>query len=536
MHMSKLIEDTFATAVRSRQNRAISELSSEFDYIVCGSGSAGSVVAGRLAANPEISVLLLEAGGSDETDLVMDTDSWPMNLGGGNDWSFVTEPNPNLGGRSLLYSMGKVLGGGSSINVGTWSRGHQADWDFYAAEAADAAWRYDAILELYRSRVEDWTGVPDPGFYGVGGPMHVQPADRPEPFSLALLDAAQSSGLPRFPNSGGQMMKEEGGCAVVDNIIHNGKRQSAYRSYVYPRMLQPNLTVLTNALTTRILLEGSRAVGIEFEHGAKLHQVRARSEVVLSQGAIQTPKLLMQSGIGDQKELREFGIDVMHHLPGVGRNLHDHVALALVWEASEAELPQNARSSAVAFWKTDPLLDAPNFYTYGIGVPFLTPENAARYPPPAAAWTLFMGMRPASRGSIHLTGAKASDALRVEANYLADPKDLIDLKLGIERAREIGNAPALRSFTKREHAPANLPGLALEEYIRNGLVTFWHQSGTAKMGRDAMSVVDSELKVYGVDALRIADASILPRVTTGNTMAPCVIVGERAVQLLQKES
>ena len=534
--MSKSVEDTFAAAARSHQSRLASELSTAFDYIVCGSGSAGSVVAGRLAANPEVRVLLLEAGGSDETDLVLDTDSWPMNLGGENDWSFMTEPNAHLGGRSLLYSMGKVLGGGSSINVGTWSRGHKADWDMYAAEAGDAAWRYDAILELYRSRVEDWVGVPDPDFYGVGGPMHVQPVADPDAFSLALLDAAQSSGMPRFSNSGGQMMKGNGGCAVVDNIIHNGKRQSVYRSYVYPRLLQPNLTVLTNASTIRILFEGSRAVGIEFEYQGQRRQVKARSEIVLSQGAIQTPKLLMQSGIGDQDELSKFGIQVRQHLPGVGHNLHDHVALALVWEATDAPLPQNARSSAVAFWKTDPALDAPNFYTYGIGIPFLTQENAANYPPPPSAWTLFMGMRPASRGSVHLTGAKASDPLRVQANYLSVPSDLTDLKLGVERAREIGNAAALRPYTRREHTPANLTGLALEEYIRNGLVTFWHQSGTARMGRDAMSVVDGELKVHGVEGLRIADASILPRVTTGNTMAPCVIVGERAAQLLQSKS
>jgi len=510
------------------------EVSKQFDFIVCGSGSSGSVVAGRLAANPNISVLLIEAGGSDETELVLDTDRWPINLGGALDWGFITEPSPNLNGRSILYSMGKVLGGGSSINVGTWSRGHQADWDLYAAETADPNWRYDAILELYRRRVEDWTGVPDPDFYGVGGPMHVQP-DQPDLFSLSMLDAAESSGLKRFANSGGQMMRSCGGCAVVDNIIHDGKRQSAYRSYIYPRLKQPNLTVLTGALTTSILFEGKRATGVEFEHQGQLRHAKARFEVVLSQGAIQTPKLLMQSGIGDEEELAKFGIPVRQHLPGVGRNMHDHVALALVWEATDAPLPHTARSSAVAFWKTDPALDAPNFYTYAIGIPFLTPGNAAKYPPPQAAWTLFMGMRPASRGSIHLTGPKGSDPLQVQANYLSDPKDLEDLKLGVKRAREIGNGAALRPYTKREHAPANLSGPALQDYIRNGLVTFWHQSGTAKMGRGSMSVVDSELKVYGVEGLRIADASILPRVTTGNTMAPCVIIGERAAELLLKE-
>jgi choline dehydrogenase len=524
---------TFESAASANQDRLASELGGEFDYIVCGSGSSGSVVAGRLAANPDVSVLLIEAGGSDETEMVLDTDRWPMNLGGELDWSFFTERNPNLNGRSILYSMGKVLGGGSSINVGTWSRGHQADWDFYAAETGDQNWGYDAIIKLYRDRVEDWTGVPDPEFYGVGGAMHVQPVDHPDAFSLAMLDAAESVGLKRFPNSGGLMMKADGGGSIVDNIIHNGKRQSAYRSYVYPRLLQTNLTVMTGALTTRILFEGSRASGIEFVHNGKIHQAKAKFEIVLSQGAIQTPKLLMQSGIGDQEELKKFGIPVRQHLPGVGRNMHDHVALALVWEATDAPLPQIARSSAVAFWKTNPALDAPNFYTYGIGIPFLTPENAARYPPPPAAWTLFTGMRPASRGSIHLTGTKASAPPRVEANYLSEPSDLEDLKVGVQRAREIGNAAALRPYAKREHAPANLSGLALEEYIRNGLVTFWHQSGTAKMGRDAMSVVDSELKVYGIEGLRVADASILPRVTTGNTMAPCVIIGERAAELVQ---
>ena len=232
----------------TKAQSAPAERNDQYDFIICGAGSSGSVVAGRLAANPDVRVLLLEAGGSDETEMVLDTDRWPMNLGNALDWGFVTEPNPRLNGRALLYSMGKVLGGGSSINVATWSRGHKADWDLYAAECGDAAWGYDAILDLYRSRVEDWVGVPDPEFYGTGGPMHVQPAAEADAFSLAVLEGAASAGLKRFPNSGGRMMKSDGGCAVADNIIHDGKRQSVYRSYVYPRRPQSNLTVLTGAL------------------------------------------------------------------------------------------------------------------------------------------------------------------------------------------------------------------------------------------------------------------------------------------------
>ena len=518
----------------SLQNTHV-QLKDRYDFIVCGAGSSGSVVAGRLAENQNVSVLLLEAGGNDELDAVFDTDRWVMALGSELDWGFVAEPNPNLNGRALLYSMGKVLGGGSSINVGTWSRGHQADWDMYAAEAGDLAWGYEAALDLYRRRVEDWVGAPDADFYGTGGAMHVQPVANADSFSLAVLQSAESVGMKRFANSGGQMMKENGGCAIVDNIIHDGKRQSVYRSYTWPRARQSNLTVLTGALTTRIIFEGNRAAGVEFVYNDQRRVANATLEIVVSQGAIQTPKLLMQSGIGDQKELAELGISIQQHLPGVGRNLHDHVALSLVWEATEAPLPKEARSSAVAFWKTDPSLDSPNFYTYGIGVPFLTPENAANFPPPEAAWTLFMGMRPASRGSIHLTGAKASDLLRIETNYLSDPSDLRNLVLGVERARDIGNAAPLRPYTKREFTPGSLSGAALEQYIRDGVTTFWHQSCTAKMGRDDMSVVDSRLSVYGVKGLRIADASILPRVTTGNTMAPCVIIGERAAAMLQEE-
>jgi len=524
-----------ATRIGENQEKRAAELRGPFDFIVCGAGTAGSVIAGRLAANPVVNVLLLEAGGTDESELVMDPNLWVRALGSELDWGFVAAPNPLLNGRGIPYSMGKVLGGGSSINVSTWSRGHQVDWDDFAAEADDSSWGYDSILELYRSRIEDWTGGPDPQYRGSGGPLHVQPAADPHPFTLAVLEAAESAGWQRFENSSGRMMEAAGGCALVDEIVHDGRRQSVFRSYTYPRMGQPNLTVLTGALVTRILFEGRRATGVEFRNKGKLLRLEATREVIVSLGAILTPKLLMQSGIGDQAELRKFDIPIVQHLPGVGRNLHDHVALGCIWEATEKKVPKVPRSQAVCFWKTDSTLNAPNFFTYARGGAAASPENYALFRPPDSSWSLSTGMRPVSRGAIHLTGPLASDPLEIQANYLADPRDLKDLTIGIARAREIGNAAALRSYAKREVAPGNLKEADLERFIRNGLGTFWHQCCTAKMGRDAMSVVDGKLKVYGLEGLRVADASIMPRVTSGNTMAPCVVIGERAATILQAE-
>jgi choline dehydrogenase len=352
---------------------------------------------------------------------------------------------------------------------------------------------------------------------------------------VALLEGAEDLGLQRFPNSNGQMMESAGGCAFIDETVRGGKRQSIFRSYVYPIMDQPNLTVLTGALAARIQFTGNRATGIEFLYNGKTRRAQATSEVILSLGAIQTPKLLMQSGIGDEMELTNAGIPLLHALPGVGRNLHDHVAFGCVWENAGIPSPKIPRSQTSCFWKTRAALEAPNFYVYSHGGPDFTPENAARFKPPAACWSLSAGMRPNSRGVIHLTGSDPADPVSIDPNYLDDPQDLEDLIAGLSLAREIGNSSALRPFTGREVAPGSMSATELEQFFRDGLGTHWHQSGTAKMGHDEMSVVDGQLKVYGVDGLRIADASIMPRVTTGNTMAPCVIIGERAAAFLQQE-
>jgi choline dehydrogenase len=530
------VQEDFAERVRINQHRLSSDLRRRFDYIVCGAGTTGCVVAARLASDLNTQVLLLEAGGSDETDLITDPNRWLMTLGSELDWGFTAEPNPHLNGRAIPYSMGKVLGGGSSINVSTWSRGHRTDWDFYASESGDSAWAYEAVLGLYRHRIEAWTGSPDPDYRGIGGVVHVQSTAEPHPFSYALLEGAESVGLQRFANPNGRMMESAGGCAFADETVRDGKRQSIFRSYVYPLMAQPNITVLTGALATRIRFDRRRATGVEFYYRGKAFRAEATCEIILSLGAIHTPKLLMQSGIGDEAELKRVDIPVLQALPGVGRNLHDHVSFGCIWEKTDKAVPNVPRSQTACFWKTTAALDAPNFYTYTTQRPFATPENAVRFKPPAASWSLVVGMRPNSRGSILLTGPDPTDPIRIDANYLGDPQDLKDLIAGLSIAREIGNSAALRPFARREIAPSSLAEAELERFFRDGLGTYWHQSGTAKMGHDAMSVVDAKLKVYGVDGLRIADASIMPRVTTGNTMAPCVLIGERAGEILKTDN
>jgi len=523
----------FAERVRLNQAKLTSELRPHYDFIICGSGSSGSVVARRVAENPDVRVLLLEAGGSDDVPSVMQAGQWPLNLGSDRDWAFQAQPNPHLNGRSIPMNMGKVLGGGSSINVMVWARGHKNDWDYFASEAGDPAWNYESVLNIYR-RIEDWHGVPDPKYRGTGGPVFVQPAPDPNPIAPAMLEGAHSVGIPTFENQNGRMMEGAGGSSIMDVRIRDGKRQSVFRSYTFPYMDRPNLTVLTHALVTRITFEGKRATGVECIYNGKAHRISAGHEVVLSLGAIETPKVLMQSGIGDEVELQRFGIPLVQHLPGVGQNFQDHAAIGCIWEYQKPLALHNSGGEATFFWKSDPNLDTPDIQTCLAEVPLTSTEMLTRLKPPAGSWTMFGGIvRPKSRGRIRLTGPNPTDAVQIDSNLMSHPDDLKAAIACVQLCREIGNSDALRPFTKSEMMPGDLKGAELENFIRDSVVTYWHQTCTAKMGRDAMSVVDANLKVYGIENLRIADGSIMPRVTTGNTMAPCVIIGERAGEILK---
>jgi choline dehydrogenase len=529
------VDTAFTERVRINQQKLAAELKSHYDFIVCGSGSSGSVVARRLAENPEVSVLLLEAGGSDDVPSVREAGQWPLNLGSERDWGFTDHPNPHLNGRSIPLSMGKVLGGGSSINVMAWARGHKNDWDFFAREADDPAWSYESVLNIYR-RIEDWHGAPDPSYRGAGGPVFVQPAPDPSPIAPAMVEGARSAGIPTFESHNGRMMESGGGASILDVRIRNGKRLSAFRSYTFPCMDRPNLTVLTAALVTRVTLEGKRATGVEIAYDGKSVRIGAGSEVLLSLGAIHTPKVLMQSGIGDGSELQRLGIHAVQHLPGVGQNFQDHFGIGCIWEYQQPLAPRNNAGEATFFWKSNPALDTPDLQTCQIEVPLCSPETAARFNPPAASWTLYGAVvRPKSRGRIRLTGPNPYDPVQIEANMLSHPDDMKAAVICVELCREIGNSAPLRPYTRREVMPGNLKGAELEHFIRDEAGTYHHQTCTAKMGRDSLSVVDAHLKVYGIDNLRIADGSIMPRVMTGNTMAACIIIGERAGQMLRAE-
>jgi choline dehydrogenase len=508
-----------------------------YDFVVCGGGTSGCVVARRLAEHADVTVLLLEAGADERVDAVRNATEWMSNIGSARDWQFQAEPCTSLSGRRAALPMGKVLGGGSSINGLIWARGHRHDFDAWAEQTGDSGWSYESALEIYK-RIEHWDGVPDPTRRGCEGPVYVTKPRDPIPLTGALMEAAERVGIPGVEDLNGAAMEGAGNCGIPNVTVRGrNERISMAGAYLRPIMAQSNLTVMLQASVLHLKFAGSRVIGVQFERDGKLHHARARCEVILALGAVNTPKVLMLSGIGAELELRHHGIDVVQHLPGVGQNFQDHILVAgCVWEYRRPEPPRNNSAEFTFFSKSAAGLPTPDLQPVLEERAFGSEVTSREYclpADPAAAWTLAPGLvRPMSRGHIALSGNRPEDPPVIHANFLSERRDVTALLHAIELCREIGNAPALREFAKREIMPGPLDAAAMERWLRSAAGTYFHQTCTAKMGRDAMSVVDGSLRVYGVEGLRIADGSIMPQITTGNTMAPCVLIGERAADLL----
>src|ERR1700720_104433 len=522
-------------AIEANQATLRSALKSSYDYIVIGSGASGSVVARRLAENRNAHVLLLEAGGEDLKPGILITETWFFNQGSKLDWNFAAERGPSVNNRSIPHGAGKALGGGTSINGMVWARGHKNDFDYWARAAGDEAWGYQHILDIYR-RIEDWQGGADPHRRGRGGEVFVQPARDPSPLAPAFLQAAEALGYPIFDDMNGILLEGAGGGAITNVRIRNDLRLNTPASYLYPVMDQDNLTVLTGAYVNRLTIEGDVVTGVEFEWQGKVRSIRASSEVVLSTGAIQTPKILMLSGIGDRAELDRFGIAAVSHLPGVGRNFQDHPIIGGgLWEAPGPLPTRNNASEANLFVKSRSELNTPDLHIWHIEAPYLS-DVTGRYAV-ENVWSISPGLaRPESRGFLRLKSANPRETMEIHAHMLTDPRDLAALRRSLEITRELGNSEAMKPFVKREILPGDLEGEALDNLIRDGAMSMHHPTCTAKMGQDDLSVVDAQLRVYGVKKLRIADGSIMPTITTGNTHAPCVIIGERLAEILNARS
>ncbi len=525
-------EEGSSAAINQRYNAR--NVQPEYDYVVIGSGSGGSVVAGRLAAETNARILLLEAGGTDQVEPVLNPGLWPTNIRSERDWNYTSTPSAAVNNRSLILPMGKVVGGGSSVNASVWARGHQSDFDFWAAETGDAGWGYQRVLDIYK-RIENWQGTPDPTRRGSGGRLWIEPARDPNPVAAAMLDSAVAAGIPRFDDQNGALMEGAGGAAIANLRIRDGRRRNLPSDYLYGALKRSNITLLTGAEVQGLTMSGDQVTGVTFLRDGKSTTVKAARRVVLCAGAINTPKLLMLSGIGDEVELKRHGIQVKHHLPGVGRNFQDHVLMAgCIWEYRTPLAPRNNAAEATFFWKSSPSLASPDLQPFQIEVPYASEVTGPQFKPPAGAWSIAPGLvRPKSRGRVTLASARPSDMAVVDGGFLSHPDDLRALLRGIALCREIGNSSAMQEFVKREVMPGALVGDAMENFVRNAAGTYFHESCTCKMGRDEMAVVDGRLSVRGVRGLSVADASVMPRVSTGNTMAPTVIIGERMADILQ---
>ena len=533
----------------------------EYDYIVVGAGSAGCVLANRLSADGESRVLLLEAGSRDTNYLFR----LPMLMGklmhsGIYNWSYHTEPEPNLAGRTVYWPRGKVLGGSSTINGMIYIRGNPADYDGWEAMGLPG-WSYEQVLPYFK-RSEGHLDRDDP-YHAGKGELTVQRSRAQNPMFDAYIEAGQQAGYPFTDDFNGARQE---GFGRYDFTIRNGRRCSAATAFLDPARERSNLTVVTNALVHRVIFSGARAVGVAYRVGGKLVEARAGKEIILAAGVVNSPQLLMLSGIGDSEELGQHGIPVVQHLPGVGKNVQDHVDCCLVYEFTQpVSLYNDLRMDKVAlgvmqaalfgtgfittfpyeagsFMKSSAGLEAPDIQTHFMpateasanlhwSLPFVRKqETGANH-----GLTIRVGpLNPGSKGSLALRSADPCDPPVIRANYLAHQCDIDTTIAGVHLVREVLAQQAFAGVRGRELAPgaAYQTDKQLADWLVNAAMTTLHPVGSCRMGNDAEAVVDAQLRVHGTRGLRVVDASVMPAITRGNTNAPAIMIAEKASDMI----
>jgi choline dehydrogenase-like flavoprotein len=525
----------------------------DFDYVIIGAGSAGSVLANRLSADGGTSVCLLEAGKPDDS-LMINVPIGIISLLSSKtyNWHFHTEPQANLNGRKLYWPRGKTLGGSSSINAMIYMRGVPADYDEWESLGAPG-WGWNALFPIFKQLENNERGAN--AFHGAGGELNVADLRRPNPLAQLFIEAALQAGLPANPDFNGTTQEGAGRYQVTQK---NGRRFSAARAFLDTAKTRPNLTIQTGAHVIRILIDSKRATGVEVKTPEGLTRILARREVICAGGVMNSPQLLLLSGIGPRAELARHGIEMLHHLPGVGQNLQDHLdACVIIKDKTKRAIglgPGTPLALAKAFFefrKSGAGMFASNAAESGAFAK-LTPESTR----PEAQFhflptmlrdhgrklTVGYGMtlhccqlRPKSRGHIALNSADPFADPLIQPNYLSHEDDIAELLAAYKLGRRIMNTPRMQQAaggTELDPGPNNTSDAQLIEFIRNTAETIYHPVGTCKMGQDDMAVVDDRLRVRGITGLRVADASIMPRLIGGNTNAPTMVIAEQAARLI----
>ncbi len=525
-----------------------------YDYVIVGGGSAGCVLANRLSENASARVLLLEAGGKDRHPLIHMPVGFAKMTTGPHTWGLVTAPQKHANNREIPYAQARVIGGGSSINAEVFTRGHPSDYDRWAREEGAEGWAFKDIQQ-YFLRSEGNT-ILSGDWHGTDGPLGVSDIPDPQPMTRAFVQSCQERGIPYNPDFNGA---SQPGCGVYQTTTKNYRRCSAAVGYLKPVLKRSNLTVETGCLVKRITFEGTRATGVEYFNGKERRVARAESEVIVTSGAIGSPKIMMLSGVGPAAHLKEHGIDVVHDLPGVGENLNDHFGIDIIAELKghtsldKYNKPHWAlwagieyvffRSGPItsnvveggAFWHSQGSGDVPDLqfhFLAGAGAEAGVPS----VPKGSSGITLnSYTVRPKSRGTVKLRSSDPAALPIVDPNFLAEPEDLKTSVEGVKISREIFEQPSLQKYVKTIRLPDDSvkTQAEFEAYARQFGRTSYHPTCTCKMGVDEMAVVDPQLRVRGLDGIRICDSSVMPSLIGSNTNAPTIMIAEKASDLIR---